>query len=218
MKDLRKDMVIKIGSPMLEVLNFYKNKIDKSSIMKNLNLKRNKYYLASFHREENIDSKNLTKILEILNLLSVKYELPIIVSTHPRTRKKLKELKYTFNKKIIFLKPLSFSDYLNLQINAKIVLSDSGTISEESSILNFPALNIREAHERPEAMEESSVMMTGVNSERIIQAMNILSEQKRDDKRTLNIVQDYNVNNVSEKILRIIISYTDYIKNIWKEY
>ena len=216
---LRKDLVIKIGSPMLEVLNFYKNKIDKSSIMKNLNLKRNKYYLASFHREENIDSKNLTKILEILNLLSVKYELPIIVSTHPRTRKKLKELKYTFNKKIIFLKPLSFSDYLNLQINANIVLSDSGTISEESSILNFPALNIREAHERPEAMEESSVMMTGVNSERIIQAMNILSEQKRDDKRTLNIVQDYNVNNVSEKILRIIISYTDYIKkNIWKEY
>lgn len=216
---LRKDMVIKIGSPMLEVLNFYKNKIDKSSIMKNLNLKSNKYYLASFHREENIDSKNLTKILEILNLLSVKYELPIIVSTHPRTRKKLKELKYKFNKKIIFLKPLSFSDYLNLQINANIVLSDSGTISEESSILNFPALNIREAHERPEAMEESSVMMTGVNSERIFQAMYILSEQKRHEKRTLNIVQDYDVNNVSEKILRIIISYTDYIKkNIWKEY
>ena len=216
---LKKDMVIKVGSPMLEVLNFYKNKIDKSPIIESLKLKRNNYYLASFHREENIDSKNLKKIIDILNLLSVEYALPIIVSTHPRTRKKLNKLNYKTNEKIKFLKPLSFSDYLKLQINAKIVLSDSGTISEESSILNFPALNIREAHERPEAMEESSVMMTGINSERILQAMNILFEQERDEKRTLKIVQDYNVSNVSEKILRIILSYTDYVKrNIWKEY
>ena len=216
---LKKDMVIKVGSPMLEVLNFYKNKIEKSSIIETLKLKRNNYYLASFHREENIDSKNLKKIIDILNLLSVEYALPIIVSTHPRTRKKLNKLNYKTNEKIKFLKPLSFSDYLKLQINAKIVLSDSGTISEESSILNFPALNIREAHERPEAMEESSVMMTGINSERILQAMNILFEQERDEKRTLKIVQDYNVSNVSEKILRIILSYTDYVKrNIWKEY
>ena len=216
---LKKDMVIKVGSPMLEVLNFYKNKIEKSSIIETLKLKRNNYYLASFHREENIDSKNLKKIIDILNLLSVEYALPIIVSTHPRTRKKLNKLNYKTNEKIKFLKPLSFSDYLKLQINAKIVLSDSGTISEESSILNFPALNIREAHERPEAMEESSVMMTGINSERILQAMNILFEQERDEKRTLKLVQDYDVSNVSEKILRIILSYTDYVKrNIWKEY
>ena len=216
---LKKDMVIKVGSPMLEVLNFYRNKIEKSSIIETLKLKRNNYDLASFHREENIDSKNLKKIIDILNLLSVEYALPIIVSTHPRTRKKLNKLNYKTNEKIKFLKPLSFSDYLKLQINAKIVLSDSGTLSEESSILNFPALNIREAHERPEAMEESSVMMTGINSERILQAMNILFEQERDEKRTLKLVQDYDVSNVSEKILRIILSYTDYVKrNIWKEY
>ena len=216
---ISKDMVIKVGSPMMEVLNFYKDKINNSRILSDLNLKKGQYFIASFHREENVDSKNLEMILEILNVLAEKYKLPIIVSTHPRTRKKLNENDYALNDQIILLKPQSFSNYINLQINSKAVLSDSGTINEESSILNFPALNIREAHERPEAMEESSVMMTGVNLNRVIQAMEILCSQKRDSHRSLNLVKDYDVKNVSEKILRIIISYTDYInKNIWKKY
>ena len=168
---LPKDMVIKVGSPMLEVLNFYKKKIESSKILDELGIKKNNYFVASIHREENINSKNFLKITEILNNLEKKYNLPIIVSTHPRTRNKIKELNYKFQEKIRFLKPLSYSNYVNLQINSKAVLSDSGTINEESSILNFPALNIREAHERPEAMEEASVMMTGVNLDRIIQAM-----------------------------------------------
>lgn len=215
---LPKDMVIKVGSPMLEVLNFYKKKIESSKILDELGIKKNNYFVASIHREENINSKNFLKITEILNNLEKKYNLPIIVSTHPRTRNKIKELNYKFQEKIRFLKPLSYSNYVNLQINSKAVLSDSGTINEESSILNFPALNIREAHERPEAMEEASVMMTGVNLDRIIQAIDILSFQKKGSDRTLKLVQDYDINNVSEKILRIIHSYTDYIKkNIWKE-
>ena len=153
-----------------------------------------------------------------MNLIVEKYNLPVIFSTHPRTRKKLEESKFIINKKINFLKPQSFSNYLKLQINAKTVLSDSGTINEESSILNFPALNIREAHERPEAMEETSVMMTGVNIDRVFQALEILSSQKRDHNRSLKLVKDYDVDNVSEKVIRIIISYTDFIKkNIWKK-
>lgn len=216
---IKKDLVIKVGSPMLEVLNFYQKQIFNSKIISDLKIKKYNYFLASFHREENIESNNLMKIIDILNILSEKYKLPIIVSTHPRTRKKLEESNYKTNKRITFIKPQSFSNYLNLQINAKTVLSDSGTINEESSIMNFPALNIREAHERPEAMEETSVMMTGVNKERIIQAMEILSNQKRNQDRTLNSVKDYEVNNVSEKIVRIIVSYSDYIKkNVWKEY
>ena len=215
---LPKDMVIKVGSPMLEVLNFYNKKIASSKILDELGIKKNNYFVVSIHREENINSKNFLKIAEILNILEKKYNIPIIVSTHPRTRNKIKELNYKFEEKIRFLKPLSYSNYVNLQINSKAVLSDSGTINEESSILNFPALNIREAHERPEAMEEASVMMTGVSLERIIQAIDILSFQKRGYDRTLKLVQDYDINNVSEKILRIIHSYTDYIKkNIWKE-
>lgn len=215
---LPKDMVIKVGSPMLEVLNFYKKKIESSKILDELGIKKNNYFVASIHREENINSKNFLKITEILNNLEKKYNLPIIVSTHPRTRNKIKELNYKFQEKIRFLKPLSYSNYVNLQINSKAVLSDSGTINEESSILNFAALNIREAHERPEAMEEASVMMTGVNLDRIIQAIDILSFQKKGSDRTLKLVQDYDINNVSEKILRIIHSYTDYVKkNIWKE-
>jgi UDP-N-acetylglucosamine 2-epimerase (non-hydrolysing) len=215
---LPKDMVIKVGSPMLEVLNFYKKKIESSKILDELRIKKNNYFLVSIHREENINSKNFLKIADILNTLEKKYNLPIIVSTHPRTRNKIKELKYKFQEKIRFLKPLSYSNYVNLQINSNAVLSDSGTINEESSILNFPALNIREAHERPEAMEEASVMMTGVSIDRIIQAIDILSSQKRGSERTLKLVQDYDINNVSEKIVRIILSYTDYIKkNIWKE-
>ena len=215
---LPKDMVINLGSPMLEVLNFYKNKIESSKILSELEITKNNYFLASIHREENLNSINFLRIAEILNKLVEKYNLQIIVSTHPRTKKKIKELNYEFSDKIRFLKPLSFTNYINLQVNSKIVLSDSGTINEESSILNFPALNMREAHERPEAMEEGSVMMTGVNLERIIQAIDILSFQKRGSERTLKLVKDYDVDNASEKILRIIISYTDYVKrNIWKE-
>ena len=153
-----------------------------------------------------------------MNLIIEKYKLPVIFSTHPRTRKKLEESKFIINKKVNFLMPQSFTNYLKLQINARTVLSDSGTINEESSILNFPALNIREAHERPEAMEETSVMMTGVNIDRVFQALEVLSSQKRDQNRSLKLVDDYNVDNVSEKVIRIIISYTDFIKkNIWKQ-
>ncbi len=216
---LPEDMVIKIGSPMMEVLNFYKNKINASSILSDLNLEKQRYFVASFHREENIDSKNFKKIIEILNSLGEKYNYPIIFSTHPRTKNKLEENNHSLNENIRLLKPQSFSNYINLQINSKIVLSDSGTINEESSILNFPALNIREGHERPEAMEEASVIMTGVNPKRVSQAMEILSSQKRGSYRTLNLVKDYDVMNVSEKILRIIISYTDYVnRKIWKKY
>ena len=216
---ISKDRIIKVGSPMMEVINFYKQKIENSTILTDLKIKKNNFFLASFHREENIESSNLKKFINILNFLVDKYRIPIIFSTHPRTRKKLENSEYTINKNIIFLKPQSFSNYLNLQVNSKTVLSDSGTINEESSILNFPALNIRETHERPEAMEETSVMMTGINQDRIIQAMEVLLFQKKNQNRTLNIVQDYDIDNVSEKILRIIISYTDYIKkNIWKEY
>ncbi len=216
---ISKDRIIKVGSPMMEVINFYKQKIENSSILADLKIQKNNFFLASFHREENIESINLKKFINILNFLVDKYKIPIIFSTHPRTRKKLENSEYTINQNIIFLKPQSFSNYLNLQVNSKTVLSDSGTINEESSILNFPALNIREAHERPEAMEETSVMMTGISQDRIIQAMEVLLSQKRNENRTLNIVQDYDIDNVSEKILRIIISYTDYVKkNIWKEY
>lgn len=215
---LPRDMVIKVGSPMLEVINSNIDKIKSSKILSELGLVKNNYFLASIHREENLNSSNFIKIFKLINSLEKKYNIPIIISTHPRTRKKLEESKFDLNNNIRLLKPLSFSNYINLQIQSKAVLSDSGTISEESSILNFPALNIREAHERPEAMEETSVMMPGVNEERVIQAMEILLSQGTDNKRTLNIVKDYNVSNVSEKILRIIISYTDYInKNIWKK-
>ncbi len=216
---LPKDMVIKVGSPMLEVINFYKEKVENSNVLLDLEITKKKYFLVSIHREENVNSKNFYKIYEILNTIANKYKIPIIVSTHPRTRKKLEESKYNFSNQIRFLKPQNLSNYLKLQLNAKTVLSDSGTINEESSILGFPALNIREAHERPEAMEETSVMMTGVNCERIIQCLEILSIQGKDNSRNINLVSDYNVENFSEKILRIIMSYTDFTKkNIWKEY
>ena len=215
---IRKDTIIKVGSPMKEVIQYYQEKIDNSQILNNLKLEKYKYFLASFHREENVNSDNLLKFINIMNLIIEKYKLPVIFSTHPRTRKKLEASKFIINKKVNFLKPQSFSNYLKLQIYAKTVLSDSGTINEESSILNFPALNIREAHERPEAMEETSVMMTGVNIDRIFQALEVLSSQKRDQNRSLKLVEDYNVDNVSEKVIRIIISYTDFIKkNIWKQ-
>ena len=214
-----KDLVIKIGSPMLEVIEFYKKKIRESKIIKDLGLENNNYFLASFHREENINSSNFEKIINILNNLVKLYDIKVVVSTHPRTRNKINESNCELNKKIILIKPQSFTDYIQLQLNARLVISDSGTINEESSILNFPAINIRDTHERPEAMEESAVMMTGVNGERVTQAIDILMKSKEGKDRKLEIVSDYKCKNVSEKVLRIIISYTDYIqRKTWKRY
>ena len=216
---LRDDLIIKLGSPMYEVLNYYKNKINNSDILSILNLNYSEYFLVSIHREENIETKNLETILNLLKKISKKYNFPIIFSTHPRTKKRISELDYNPDNNINFIKPFSFSEYNYLQINAKAVISDSGTISEESSILNFPAINLRENHERPEAMEEGAVIMSGINYDRVIQSLEVLFSQKRDDHRTLKIVDDYKVDNVSEKIIRIILSYTDYIKReIWKSF
>ena len=176
---ISKDRIIKIGSPMFEVIDFYRKKIKNSKILKNLGIERNRYFLASFHREENINSSNFEKIITILNNLAKEYKFPIIVSTHPRTRKKINESNKELDKIIRLIKPQGFTDYINLQLNAKLVLSDSGTINEESSILNFPALNLREAHERPEAMEETSVMMTGINNKRVFAGNKYTFSQKR---------------------------------------
>ena len=213
---LSPDRVIKTGSPMYEVLMHYKTEIFNSDVLKRLGLIKQNYFLVSCHREENINSiNNFNSFVNVLNSLAEDYEMPVIVSTHPRTKKEIDNSKLKYDKKIIFSKPLGFFDYVNLQLNASIVLSDSGTISEESSILNFPALNIREAHERPEAMEEASVMMVGLNYERIKQAIKILELQPH-DHRILSEVEDYSKPNVSEKVSRIIHSYTDYVnKKIW---
>ncbi len=211
--------IIKTGSPMFEILKNSKSKIDNSNIIEVLNLKAYNYFLTSIHREENIDNeKNFNKILNTLNDLVNFYDMPIIFSTHPRTRKKIEKSKIKLSSKIKIIKPLCFTAYNKLQILAKAVLSDSGTINEESSILNFHALNIRETHERPEAMEEGSVMMTGFDFKKVIDCINILENQKRGELRTLDIVDDYMVDNVSEKIIRIIFSYTDYVnKFVWKK-
>lgn len=212
------DRVIKTGSPMFEVLNSYLPQIDSSEILSKLELTKHEYFLVSAHREENISSDNFFKMVESLNLIAEKYAMPIIVSTHPRTRNKINETGVEFNPMIKLMKPMGFHDYNHLQKNAKTVLSDSGTISEESSILNFPALNIRDAHERPEAMEEASVMMVGMNPDRIMQAMDVLDTQKRDIERDLRPVYDYSMPNVSDKVVRIIISYTDYINRVvWQK-
>lgn len=206
------DRIIKIGSPLCEVINGHMDKILESKVLKKHNLKSQNYFLVSSHREENIDSEeNFFKLVEILNLIANKYNLPVIVSTHPRTFNRIKIEKIEFSKNIELLKPFSFTDYINLQIHAKAVLSDSGTISEEASILGLRALNIRQAHERPEAMEEAVVMMVGFNKDRVLEGLNILESQKPD---TIKKVADYMVSNVSEKVLRIMISYTDYIKRI----
>jgi len=217
---LPKDLIIKTGSPMKEVLNKNSKKINNSNILDKYGLEKGNFFLISAHREENIDSdKNFSKFLEVLDGLIEEFELPIVVSTHPRTKKRIDSLDRKFDKRINFSKPMSFSDYNNLQLNAKVTLSDSGTISEESSILNFPALNIREAHERPEAMEEAAVIMTGMNIERISQSISILEKQIDISNSTPAKVLDYEVNNVSEKICRIIHSYTDYVNRvIWKKY
>ena len=214
-----KDLIIKIGSPMFEVLDFYKKKIQESKILIDLNLENNNYFLASFHREENINSSNFEKIINMLNTLVNQYNIKIVVSTHPRTRNKINESNCKLNKKIMLIKPQSFSDYIKLQLNARLVISDSGTINEESSILNFPAINIRDTHERPEAMEETAVMMTGVNSKRVTQAIDIIMNSESSKDRMLDLVDDYKSKNISEKVLRIIISYTDYVqRKIWKKF
>lgn len=210
------DQIIKTGSPMYEVLKSREEDIKNSDVLERLDLKKDEYFVVSAHREENINSeKNFNGLVESLNAIGKKYNLPIIVSTHPRTRKKIEEKGIVFNENIRLMKPLGFNDYNALQVNSKAVLSDSGTISEESSILNFKALNIREAHERPEAMEEASVMMVGLNKERIMQGLKVLEAQK---DNTLGLVRDYSMTNVSEKVLRIILSYTDYINRVvWRK-
>lgn len=206
------DRIIKTGSPMREVLDYYAPKIEASEVLEKLNLEPFDYYLVSSHREENVDSeKNLRKLVEILEGMSKEFGKRVIVSTHPRTRNRLEKLGMTSITGVEFMPPFGYFDYVKLQKNAIAVLSDSGTITEESSILNFPALNIREAHERPEGMEEAAVMMVGLEKERVFQALEILKKQERGKKRTLKEVPDYLANNVSEKVVRIIISYVDYV-------
>jgi UDP-N-acetylglucosamine 2-epimerase (non-hydrolysing) len=213
------DRIIKTGSPMFEVLNHYLPSIQQSEVLSRLNLVEHKYFVVSAHREENINNeKNFLGLIACLNLIAEKYNFPIIVSTHPRTRKMIDAKGIDLHKNIQLLKPLGFNDYNALQMNSFAVLSDSGTISEESSILNFPALNIRDAHERPEAMEEASVMMVGLNPERVIQSLVQLESQKRGEERTFRKVADYSMPNVSDKMVRIIISYVDYINRVvWSE-
>ena len=216
---LSADRIIKTGSPMFEVLNHYREAIQSSDVVKRLSLEKEKFFVVSSHREENINSeKNFKGLMESLNLIADTYHFPIIVSTHPRTRKMIEAKKVEVRPEIQFLKPLGFNDYNALQMNSYAVLSDSGTISEESSILNFPALNIREAHERPEAMEEASVMMVGLHPGRIRQGLLQLKTQQRGEARNFRRVADYSMPNVSEKVVRIIISYVDYIKRVvWEE-
>ena len=214
------DMVIKTGSPMNEVLGHYRAKIEASDVLERLDLEANRFFVVSAHREENIDSdKNFTRLVEVLNGVAEKYAFPVIVSTHPRTQKRVDAMGARFHPNVQLLKPLGFSDYNKLQLKARAVLSDSGTINEESSILNFPALNLREAHERPEGMEEAAVMMVGMSPERVMQGLDILESQPRGDQRLLRQVADYSMPNVSDKVLRIIQSYTDYVNRVvWKKY
>jgi UDP-N-acetylglucosamine 2-epimerase (non-hydrolysing) len=216
---LSADRIIKTGSPMFEVLNHYLPQIKNSGVLQKLNLEKGKYFVVSAHREENISSdKNFRGLLESLNIIAEKYGYPVIVSTHPRTRNMIDKKQIKTHAAIQFLKPLGFHDYNALQMNSYAVLSDSGTINEESSILNFRALNIRDAHERPEAMEEAAVMMVGTNTERILQGITQLQRQTIDEERNFRKVADYSMPNVSEKVVRIIISYTDYIKRVvWSE-
>ena len=210
------DRIIKTGSPMLEVIQSRKDDIEASDVLERMNLTEEEYFVVSAHREENINSqKNFMKLTESINAIADRYRLPVIVSTHPRTRKQIAEKKIEFSPWVTLSKPLSFSDYVKLQTKAKAVLSDSGTISEESSILGLQALNIREAHERPEAMEEAAVMMTGLEKDRILQGLEILETQH---KGTLRRVADYSMPNVSDKVLRILLSYTDYVNRVvWQK-
>ncbi|MGO4002617.1 non-hydrolyzing UDP-N-acetylglucosamine 2-epimerase [Pseudomonas fluorescens] len=217
---LSPDRVIKTGSPMFEVLNHYRDGIDASDVLTRLGLEAGKFFVVSAHREENIDSdKNLLKLVDVLNTVASTFGYPVIVSTHPRSQKRFDSMGVVFNENVKLLKPLGFKDYNKLQLASKAVLSDSGTISEESSILNFPALNIREAHERPEGMEEAAVMMVGLEVERVLQGLMILESQASGTERTLRLVEDYSMPNVSEKVARIVHSYTDYVNRVvWKRY
>ena len=212
------DRVIKTGSPMYEVLNRYLPKIEASTILETLGLERDRYFVVSAHREENISSdRNFGNLVTILNGIAREYGYPVIVSTHPRTRKRIEQTGVEFDPLVRLMKPMGLSDYNKLQLNARAVISDSGTISEESSILNFRALNIREAHERPEAMEEASVMMVGLNPERVMQGLAELQNQNL-EHRNFRPVADYSIPNVSDKVVRIILSYTDYVKRVvWSE-
>ncbi len=214
------DMVIKTGSPMYEVLTHYRPQIDASDILTRLGLEEGRYFIVSAHREENIESpQNFAKLVGILNAIAEDYNLPVIVSTHPRTQKRIDETNSKFHEHVRLLKPLGFHDYVKLQLSAQASLSDSGTINEESSILNFPALNLREAHERPEGMEEAAVMMVGLEVERVRQGLAILANQPRGSERSLRQVADYSMPNVSDKVVRIIHSYTDYVNRVvWKKY
>lgn len=215
---LAPDLVIKIGSPMKEVIEDNFNKIKNSKILKEHNLTKNSYFVVSSHRQENIENKkNFSKILSIIEGIEDQFGLPVIISTHPRTRKKLDSSKKKFSKNINFLKPLSFSDYIKLQMESKLVLSDSGTINEEASILNFNAINIRESYERPESAEEGSTILTGLSMERVFQAIEVF--ENMDTKKTRTIVKDYDTSNVSEKVANTVLSYTDYINRVvWKKY
>lgn len=217
---LSPDLVIKTGSPMFEVLTHYRSRIDASNVIARLGLQEQAYFVASAHREENIESElSFTKLVAVLNAVAEDYKLPVIVSTHPRTQKRIDTTGTYFHPLVRLLKPLGFHDYVRLQLSSKAVLSDSGTINEESSILNFPALNLREAHERPEGMEEASVMMTGLEVERVRQGLSILATQARGADRSMQRVSDYSMPNVSDKVIRIIHSYTDYVNRVvWKKY
>ncbi len=213
------DRIIKTGSPMGEVLTYYRPQIDASDVLSRLSLGVGHYFVVSCHREENVDEPGqLEKFVSILNGIAERYEERIIVSTHPRTRHRLEEAGFTLDSRVELLKPLGFPDYVCLQMHARAVLSDSGTISEESSILNFPALNIREAHERPEAMEEGAVVLVGLEPRRVFQGLTLLADQQRGDARQLRQVTDYSMPNVSDKVLRLILSYTDYVnRTVWRK-
>ena len=214
------DRVIKTGSPMFEVLNHYRDGIEASDVLERLGLEAGKFFVVSAHREENIDSdKNFLSLVGTLNTIAEQFDLPVIVSTHPRTQKRVDAMGVTFHANVRLLKPLGFKDYNKLQLSSKAVLSDSGTINEEASILNFPALNIREAHERPEGMEEAAAMMVGLEAERVLQGLSILESQLRGEQRNLRLVADYSMPNVSDKVVRIVHSYTDYVnRTVWKRY
>ena len=214
------DRVIKTGSPMFEVLNHFRDGIEASDVLKRLGLEEGKFFVVSAHREENVDSdRNFLALVDTLNAVAEQYGYPVIVSTHPRTQKRVDTMGVQFHDNVRLLKPLGFKDYNKLQLSAKAVLSDSGTISEEASILNFPALNIREAHERPEGMEEAAAMMVGLSTERVLQGLAILENQGRGDERSMRLVADYSMPNVAEKVVRIIHSYRDYVmQTVWKQY
>ncbi len=214
------DLVIKTGSPMFEVLTHYRDHIDASNALERFGVEEGGYFVVSAHREENIESpRSFLRLVAILNAVAEDYGLPVIVSTHPRTRKRIEESGTVFHDSIRLMKPLGFHDYIRLQMSARAVLSDSGTISEESSILNFPALNLREAHERPEGMEEAAVMMVGLDVVRVRQGLAILASQARGGDRSLRLVADYSMPNVSDKVVRIVHSYTDYVRRVvWRDY